>query len=68
MTRPREVAVKQSELDLGLDRDVATPRVAFPPNVHAALVRLMALALIAVHPSTKEVGDDDSHRASEDHP
>ena len=60
--------MKQSELDLGLARDVATPRVSFPPNVQAARGRLMALALIAVHQSTKEVGDDDSHRASEDHP
>ena len=56
--------MKQIDLDLGLDRDVATPRMSFAPTVHAALVRLMALAILAVHQPAQEVGDDDRRRES----
>lgn len=56
--------MKQIGLDLGLDRDLSTPRLSFAPNIHAALVRLMALAILAVHQPAKEVGDDDGHRES----
>jgi len=58
-TLQREVSVKQIDLDLGLDRDVATPQMSFPQAVHAALVRMMALAILAVHQPTTGVGDDD---------
>jgi len=58
------VGVKQIDLDLGLDRDVSTPRMSFPPKVHVALVHMMALAIIAVHQPPKEVGDDDRRRES----
>lgn len=56
--------MKQIEIDLGRDHDGSKPRMAFPPNVHAALVRLMALAILAVHQPTQEVGDDDRRRES----
>ena len=55
--------MKQIELDLGRDHDASTPRMFLPPKVHDALVRLMALAIVAVHQSTKEVGDDDDRRS-----
>lgn len=63
-TLHREVGMKQIEIDLGRDHDGSKPRMAFPPNVHAALVRLMALAILAVHQPTQEVGDDDRRRES----
>jgi hypothetical protein len=58
------VGVKQIELDLGRDHDSSPPRITFPPNVHAALVRLMARVISAVHHTSKEVGDDDRRRQS----
>jgi hypothetical protein len=60
-TLHREVGVKQIEieLDLGQDHDGSKPRMSFPPKVHAALVRMMAVAIIAVHQPPQEAGDDD---------
>jgi hypothetical protein len=58
------VGVKQIELDLGRDHDSSQPRITFPPNVHAALVRLMARVISAVPHTSQEVGDDDRRRQS----
>lgn len=48
----------QIEFDLGMD-PTPVPTIPFAPEVHEALVRLMATAIIAVHQAGKEAENDD---------
>ncbi len=63
-TRHREVDVKQIDFDLGVDHAASTPAMPLPSKVQAALLRLMAAAIIAVHQATQEADDDDRGRES----